>query len=180
MGQLRCVAWWHTHDRQAVSGQKPRNYEKQRQKGGKSCSYTWQHIIIQTRNITQEKTLLTCIPCSKFEIDVCIQPNNFLNLCFQPSRLPLLAARVPQPFHIHAKGKFGKKESKFVLILRFEPITHQLPSQVYNQFNQFIFVIIPIILGLHYHVSHSNISTKGCTNQNGIQLAYIGLEPKSF
>jgi len=78
--------------------------------------------------------------------------------CFQPSKLPLLAARIPKPFHNHTKQKFGKKRV-ILFLARFEPTTHQLPSQVHNQFNQFIFVIIPKILGLHYHVSYSNIST---------------------
>jgi len=28
----------------------------------------------------------------------------------QPTRLPLLAARVPLPFHLHAKRNFDKKK----------------------------------------------------------------------
>jgi len=31
-----------THDRQAVSGQKPRNYEKPRKREGISCNKSWQ------------------------------------------------------------------------------------------------------------------------------------------
>jgi len=33
---------------------------------------------------------------------------------------------------------------------RFEPTTHQLPTQLHNQFT---FMIIPKILGLYYHAS---------------------------
>jgi len=30
--------------------------------------------------------------------------------CVQPSGLPLLAARVPKPFHVLARENFGKKK----------------------------------------------------------------------
>jgi len=45
------------------------------------------------------------------------------------------------PFLIMPKEKFGKKRVTLFLA-RFEPTTHQLASQVYNQFNQIMFVII--------------------------------------
>jgi len=90
-----------------------------------------------------------------------------LAILLQSPKLPLLAARVSKPFPNHAKRKFGKKRVNLFLA-RFKPTTHQLPSQMHNQINQFIFVIILIILGLHYHVSHSNISI----NHAQIKITY--------
>jgi len=86
--------------------------------------------------------------------------------------LPLLATRVPLPFHIHAKRNFDKKRKFSSLLARFEH-SHSIAKQVHNQFNQFMFC------------------DNSCTSRNIISrttvkhiikithnLAYIGLEPK--
>jgi len=57
------------------------------------------------------------------------------------------------------KQKLGKNKVYFLSLARLEPTTHQLPSQMHNQFNKFILVIIPTILGFYYHVYHSSISS---------------------
>jgi len=64
---------------------------------------------------------------------------------------PASTARVSKTLPNHAKRKFGKKRVNLFLA-RFEPTTHQSTSQVHHQLNQFIFVIISIILGFYYHV----------------------------
>jgi len=76
-----------------------------------------------------------------------------------PLKLSLLAARVPKPFHIHAKRKFGKKRVNSFLA-RFVTTTTQLQSQCTTNSTNTCLVIIPKILGLQYHYPHSNISLK--------------------
>ena len=49
LGRKWCIAWWHTHDHQAVSGQKRRNHETQRNSNEISCNWSNYHTIYQTR-----------------------------------------------------------------------------------------------------------------------------------
>jgi len=75
--------------------------------------------------------------------------------------------------------KIWQKRKQVLFLARFEPTTHQLPSQMHNQINQFVFVIIPI----NFRISLSHLTFKYINKimhkLKYTQLAYIRLEPKS-
>ena len=79
-----------------------------------------------------------------------------LFVCLQPTRLPLLAARVSLPLLSMLK-EFLAKRKIILFLVRFEHTTLQLQSQCTTNS---CFVLILIILGLHYHYSHPSITLK--------------------
>ena len=70
----------------------------------------------------------------------------------QPTKLPPLATRVFCLFISMPKEILAKRKLNAFLV-RFEPTTTQLQSQCTTNSTNSCFVIIPIILGLHYHYS---------------------------
>jgi len=68
----------------------------------------------------------------------------------QPTKLPPLVARVFCLFISMLKEILAKRKLNLFLV-RFEPTTTQLQIQYTTNSTNSCFMIIPIILGLHYH-----------------------------
>lgn len=76
------------------------------------------------------------------------------------SFLSALTTAVYAPFHIQVKVKFGKNIVYFCSHQGLNPQLLNYQVKCTTKSTNTYFVIIPIILGLHYHYSHLSITFK--------------------